>query len=133
MNQPAIKRGATLKRALLGNALFSVVSGLTIVMAHDAVLAWLGLEGINIAGIGFFLILFAAYLFWLASRKDVSALLVKGVIAGDWLWVVGSALLLALVGKAFSTTGWLLIIIIAVIVAGFAIWQGRGLKQNAGR
>ena len=120
-----------LRSALRANAVFSAISGLLIVFAHDQVLAWLGINGLNISAIGGGLILFSAYLFWMSSRTSLLRVLVSGVIAGDWAWVAGSAALVIFKAASFSTMGLFLIVDVALAVMVFAIWQQRGLKNAA--
>ena len=118
----------TLRRALLANAAFSAFSGSLMVFAEASVLSWLGLDSFAILPIGAFLLAFALYLLWMGNHQRVPADLVKGVIAGDWAWVIASVLLLLFKAGLFSTTGILLIIDVAVIVGVFAIMQSRGLR-----
>jgi hypothetical protein len=122
----------TLRRALLANAIFSVICGSLMVFAEGSVSSWLGFNGSGILPIGAFLLVFAVYLVWMANQSSVPTHLVSGVIAGDWAWVLGSVLLLLLRSELFSWTGKLLIIDTAVVVAVFAILQRRGLSLASG-
>lgn len=119
----------SLRRALLGNALFSAISGSLILIAQPLVLSWLGLTGADIRPIGAFLLLFAAYLAWMSRQRRLPRVLVAGVIAGDWTWVLGSVALVVLKPALFSTMGLLLILDVAAVVLAFALWQSRGLKK----
>ena len=116
--------------ALRANALFSAISGLIIVFLHDQVLQWLGIGGVNIIGLGIGLLLFSTYLFWMASRDVLPRSMVSGVIAGDWAWVIASAILLVFKAEVFSTLGIFLVADVALLVLVFAIWQQRGLKRG---
>jgi len=118
----------SLRRALLANAIFSVICGSLMVFAEGSVSSWLGFTGSGVLSIGAFLLVFAVYLVWMANHSSIPKHLVGGVIAGDWAWVLGSVLLLLLRGELFSWTGRLLIIDTAVVVAVFAILQRRGLS-----
>jgi len=118
----------SLRNALRANAVFSGLSGLLIVILHSQVLLWLGLVEINIMVLGVGLVLFSAYLFWMGSREQLDKSMVTGVIGGDWLWVVASAVLLVFKGEMFSTLGVFLVTDVALLVMVFAIWQQRGLK-----
>jgi hypothetical protein len=119
----------TLRNALRANAVFSAISGLIIVFAHDQVLQWLGLSDISIVALGIGLMVFSAYLFWMSSRQALQRDLVTGVIAGDWAWVAASVALLVFKGGMFSTLGLFLVIDVAVVVMIFAIMQQRGLAR----
>lgn len=119
----------SLRNALRANAMFSGVSGLLIVFFHSLVLQWLGISGINIMAVGIGLVLFCAYLFWMAGRNRLPRSLVSGVIVGDWAWVLGSAVLLAFKTHVFSTLGIFLVADVALLVMVFAIWQQRGIAR----
>ena len=118
-----------LRRALLGNALFSGFSGALIVLAEPLVLGWLGLQEISIWPIGAGLLIFSAYLFLMSQSTKLPGALVKGVILGDWVWIAGTAVLLLLKAQLFSGFGVFLLLDIALVVAIFAILQARGLKS----
>ena len=122
------KHASKLRRALLGNALFSGFSGILIVLAEPLVLGWLGLREISIWPIGAGLLIFSAYLFWMSQSTKLPGALVKGVILGDWAWIAGTVVLLLLKAQLFSGFGVFLLLDIALVVATFAILQARGLK-----
>ena len=118
-----------LRRAILGNAIFSGLSGALIILAEPLVVAWLGVPEISIWPVGAGLLLFSAYLFWMGQSTKLPGALVKGVILGDWAWVAGTAVLLLLKAKLFSGFGVFLLLDIAIVVAIFAILQAQGLKK----
>ena len=120
----------SLRNALRANAIFSGVSGLLILILHNQVLNWLGLSGINIMVLGAGLVLFSAYLFWMSNRDQVDKSMISGVIGGDWLWVLASAVLLAFKADVFSTFGIFLFADVALLVMIFAIWQQSGLRRS---
>jgi predicted ABC-type exoprotein transport system permease subunit len=122
------KHASKLRRALLGNALFSGFSGILIVLAEPLVLGWLGLQEISIWPIGAGLLIFSAYLFWMSQSTKLPGALVMGVILGDWAWIAGTVVLLLLKAQLFSGFGVFLLLDIALVVAIFAILQARGLK-----
>ena len=117
-----------LHNALLANAVFSTFCALFIIFAHNLVLGWLGVA-LNIRVLGFALLLFAVYLVWMSRSTHLPRHLVTGVIAGDWAWVVGSVVLVAIKYTSFSTFGVFLTLDIALVVGVFALLQGRGLKR----
>ncbi len=123
------RSAAKLRKALQANAVFSVVSGLLIVVAEPLVLGWLGLEDVGIWPVGAMLIGFSGYLFWMSRNSRVPGALVQGVIFGDWAWVGGTALLVYLKASLFSGFGLFLLLDVAVIVSILAIMQTRGLRH----
>lgn len=123
------KSAAKLRKAIQANVVFSVVSGLMIVLAEPLVLGWLGLEDVGIWPVGAMLIGFSGYLFWMSRNSRVPGALVQGVIFGDWAWVGGTALLVYLKASLFSGFGLFLLLDVAVIVSILAIMQTRGLRH----
>jgi len=119
----------SLRNALRANAIFSGISGLLITFMHSQVLILLGISDVNIMVIGIGLVLFSAYLFWMSSRQQLDKSMVTGVIGGDWLWVLASAVLLIFKASMFSTLGVFLVADVALLVMVFAIWQQRGLSR----
>ena len=81
--------------------------------------------------IGIILLGFAALVYKTASAKIISEKMVKFIIVQDWLWVVGSVLIIALQAFGINRIGFIIIGILALIVADFAIFQQRYLKTTA--
>ena len=68
MNQSVQERQSLLKKALTGNVVFSVVSGVTILFANRALVKFLGLpEKVSLAILGVSLIVYAVML-WLNAH-----------------------------------------------------------------
>lgn len=89
---------------------------------------YLGVDGagwIRLVGIALFP--FAGFVFWLSARPARRPALVRAVCLMDWSWVLASAGLLALGWGAFTWTGAILVDVMAVAVAAFAVLQGRYL------
>lgn len=127
---------APLRRVLLANALFSAISGLACLVAAqgiaDALFATdfslLGLspsETIFELGIG--LLAFAMLVAFVAKRSLLGRGWAKLVIAADLLWILDSAILLAVYSGHFTPFGFEIVLIITVIVALFALGQSVGL------
>lgn len=91
----------------------------------------LGLDGgAWIRLIGLALLPFAALVFWTAGRAAARPALVRAICVLDWSWVLGSALLLAFGWSAFTWTGAVLVDLMAVAVAGYAVLQVRFLGDS---
>ena len=117
-----------LRLALRGNATFSVASGLTCGLAAGPVAAAMGIpEPGVLTGLGLQLCIFAALLYWLASRPEVAVWLAVGVVLADVLWVVGTIPLV--VSGALTATGNAVALAIAAVVATFAVLQTLGIKR----
>ncbi|MGH1366762.1 MAG: hypothetical protein ACRBF0_24600 [Calditrichia bacterium] len=123
---------APLRNVLKTNAGFSLMSGLAMTFMAEQVAGWLGIAphiAVPIVGIG--LILFAASVYFTATRDPLPAGQVKFIIIQDWLWVAGSALVILLNPFGFSSAGLWITGIVALIVMMFAIGQKNWLKASS--
>ena len=77
--------------------------------------------------VGLALLPFAGLAFWVSARPAGRPALVRAVCVLDWAWVLGSAVLLALGWSAFTWTGAILVDLMALAVAAFAVLQARYL------
>ena len=117
-----------LRLALRGNGSFSLLSGLILAAAARPVSVLLGVEPPAILLIlGIVLIIYGIDLFWVASRPEIDTRLATAAVVLDVLWVLGSAALLLTGLVSLTAAGVWAVIIVADIVALFAIWQGYGL------
>lgn len=122
----------TLRQGLLANAIFSSLCGLSMVLAAPTLAAWAGLPGplpLWILGPG--LLLFAADLLHQASRPQISRSRALTTTLADLGWVVGSAALLLGWPELLNGAGRIAVIVVAVVVADCALWQGLGLRRLA--
>ena len=117
-----------LRRALLGNALFSTLSGMTILLAQKWVLRILGLSNrVSLLVLGIGLIIFATTLVANALRQKVKTSDAWIAVSMDMAWVVGSYVLIFVV--PFSRGGKWLIGVVAELVFLFAILQILGIRR----
>jgi uncharacterized membrane protein len=121
---------STLLRGALGaNALFSVSTGLLLVGPPEWTAAMLGDVipwMLRLIGVG--LLLFAAFLVWVARRPESRAAYALLATGADLGWVAGSAVLLVLPVPIFSSTGVWIVAGVAGVVLAFALLQGAGLR-----
>src|SRR6266853_6630854 len=97
-------RQQLLRMALMGNALFSTISGLTLIRAGHWVVRLLGLpEAVNLITRGISLLVFAVTLAVFARKKPIKVSDAWIAVVLDLAWVIGSYPLLFVV--PFSTTG----------------------------
>lgn len=133
MNMPPI-RYLLLRISLLGNANFSLLCGLILMIAPQGVGAWLGfaqpgqLAGVSMAlGIG--LLAFGGALIVLATRSRPPLSWVRAVIAADGFWVLGSAaLVLTPWADAMGRRGVWTVILVAGMVSIWGILQWLGVR-----
>jgi hypothetical protein len=79
-------------------------------------------------GTGIFLVVFAAFVLGVATRKKIETRNVQLITALDVMWTIGSFLLVILVHKEISILGNALIVAVALWVAAMAFLQNKSLK-----
>jgi hypothetical protein len=128
MNQSVEERQGLLKKALTGNAVFSVVSGVAILFANRWLVKFLGLpEKVSLAILGVSLIGYAALLWLNAHRPKIKITDAWVAVIMDVIWVVGSyALILAM---PFSVGGKWAVALVAELVLAFAVLQWLGIRR----
>ncbi|HXM19872.1 MAG TPA: hypothetical protein VN948_01235 [Terriglobales bacterium] len=128
MNQSNEEPQRLLKKALMGNALFSILSGVAILFANRWLVQFLGLpEKISLAILGFGLIGYAATLLLNARRPKIKITDAWVAVVMDLIWVVGSYVLILFV--PFSVGGKWIVALVAELVLAFAILQWFGIRR----
>jgi len=128
MDQTVEERQGLLKKALTGNAAFSVVSGVAILFANRWLVKFLGLpDNVSLGLLGISLIVYAVLL-WLNARKA------KIKLSGAWIaivmdsvWVIGSYALIVVV--PLSVAGKWVVALVAELVLAFAVLQWMGVRM----
>jgi len=112
----------------MGNALFSTISGLTLILAGQRVVRLLGLpEAVNLLTMGISLLVFAVTLVVFARKKPIKVSDAWMAVLLDLAWVIGSYPLLLVV--PFSTTGKWIVGIVAEGVMLFTLVQWLGIRR----
>ncbi len=121
----------SLRRALGANVLFSTTCA-TISLAFATPIAqWMGIPDPRILwALGIGLLLFAASIVYLLRQPQLKANAVRSIILQDWLWVIGSALLVATQAFGLSQEGYWLVVLIALEVMALALFQQYFLKHQ---
>jgi hypothetical protein len=128
MNQSVEERQDFLKKALTGNAVFSVVSGVAILFANRWLVKFLGLpEKVSLAILGVSLIGYAALLWLNAHRPKIKITDAWVAVTMDVIWVVGSYTLIFAV--PFSVGGKWVVALVAQLVLAFAVLQWLGIRK----
>jgi hypothetical protein len=131
MNQSVEERQALLKKALTGNAVFSVVSGVVILFANRWLIKFLGLpDKVSLAILGVSLIVYAAILWLNARRPKIKIPDAWVAVTMDAVWVVGSYTLIVVV--PFCVGGKWVVALMAEVVLAFAILQWLGIRRVRG-
>jgi len=128
MNSACEERTCLLRKALLGNALFSALSGLTLLFAQKSVLRIFGLfNRVSLVVLGVGLIIFAATLVVNARRQRVKTSDAWVAVLMDVAWVLASYVLIFVL--PFSMEGKWVIGVVAELVLLFAILQFMGIRR----
>ena len=128
-----------LRNALRGNGMFSTVSGIAFIVGSSQIADFLGIADADILGLmkgstfllitGVSLLLFAGGLFFNSSRSTIIKGLAWEAVALDVIWVLGSAIVLLTDALPFTTAGSWAVLIVADIVATFALFQYLGIRR----
>lgn len=125
----SVKPGKLLRSALVGNATFSMVCGLVLIVGASRMAALLGVHSAVPLVLGVGLLPFAWIVLRAARRSDIRAAGVNTIIFMDAAWVVASALLLIVGWRAPTVAGTWTVVLVADMVATFGVLQWWGLRQ----
>jgi hypothetical protein len=113
-----------LRRAMIGNALFSAVCAFGFLIFSRNLSVALDLPVLALQLVAFALVGFVGLLLFgvLSAHTRMVGLV---AIWLDWAWVLGSAGVVFFLGAAAQIA----VLAVAMAVAGFAVWQQKGLQQ----
>lgn len=130
MNKQMSHKQRLLRRALQGNTLFSVISGVVILAMNRTLVEFLGLpSNASLTSLGIGLLGYAAWLLWIASREKIRIVDAWIAVILDMVWAVGSYALLFAV--RFSSGGKWAVALVAELVFLFGVMQWLGLRRIA--
>jgi hypothetical protein len=119
-----------IRRAFKLNAVLSLLTGLALAALPGFLGRWIGFEmPLLYVAIGIVVLIFAADVWWVATRPNVRSDWGRLIFAFDVAWVVGSVIVLAAIPAVFTTIGVALIGGTAAVVAGFALAEFVGLRR----
>jgi hypothetical protein len=120
-----------LRNSLLGNAAFSILSGLSFAIAAASVSSLLGIEQIELVrSVGIGLLAFASFVAFVATRPVIDLSAALAIVIGDLSWVVGTVPIVML--GVLSPSGVVAALAIADIVLVFAGLQYWGIRRVRG-
>jgi hypothetical protein len=119
-----------LRFALRLDGLASAMVGALNLIGANPVGAWVGAPGAVVLGAGAFMLAYGLVALWLSARARLDTWLVWAVIVGNLVWVAGSVLLTRSDWINPATTGLVLLLGQAILVAVFAQLQYLGLRQS---
>lgn len=116
-----------LRTTLLVNAISSGATGSLLAFFPGMVADIFGVtEKTYFLEVGIFLVLFAAFVIFVATRKPIKIRSVMLVTTLDLLWVLGSMVAVFMLAGIVSTIGIVLIIAVAAWVSMMALLQFKG-------
>jgi hypothetical protein len=119
-----------LRRALLGNAVFSLLVGVICLVEATTLAVWTGIQPPAVFTVlGALLIPFAVALGWLALLGADVRTAGRIILALDVGWVVVSVVLLLAGWLPLTNAGWWAVALVADVVALFAVLEYLGLRR----
>ena len=116
-----------LRYTLIANSIFSAISGVVLILFDQFFVSFFAIE-YDFSQTGISLALFSVLVLYTGLRSQINNVLVWIIITMDILWVAGSVILL-LSPVNLSAGGSWSVIIVAIFVADFALFQYKGLKK----
>jgi hypothetical protein len=122
-----------LKTTLTINAVSSGATGILLIAFAKTIAALFGIAQIGpFIGTGVFLLVFATYVFVVATKNPADPRSVKLITALDLLWVLASAIAIVTGYTTLSGFGVFAIAAVAAWVAGMAFLQSKGIRAEHG-
>jgi hypothetical protein len=119
-----------LRRAILGDAIFSGASAVLLSFGAGALAPFLNLPETLLRESGLFLIAYAALVGWLGTRPSMPKALVVTAIAGNAAWTVASIVLLFSGAVTPNLLGEAFVMAQAIAVGALAELQYIGLRRS---
>ena len=119
-----------LRHVLRANTVFSVLSGVVVLMAAAPLSELMGINNpfvFYVLGMG--LLPFAGFVFYTSQQTELNTRLVKIILVMDAFWVVGSYFLIFSGTVPFTAAGKWIVGLIAEVVFIFAILEMIGLRR----
>jgi|GEM_PF-5903675 len=132
MNRQSAPSFLMLHTAMRASAAFTSLSGATFIMNAATFSIMTGFPTVVLHSVGALLLGFALFLLLGARcgvRHEVTIAVASTAVILDWLWVAGSALIAAPGLFPVSNGTRVVIACLAVVVALFAVWQQRDLRE----
>ncbi|GEK20073.1 hypothetical protein [Cellulomonas xylanilytica] len=119
----------TLRRVLVADALVGLAAAVGLLAATDLYARLTGLPVPVLRGVGLTLVGYVVALTWTSRVHPLRRRAVRALVVANWAWVVASAaLLVALPATPFGVVS---VVGQAVVVAGFAVAEGRLLRHSS--
>ena len=128
-HSPTMSRARAREYGLLGNAVFSLLTGVILVAASGSVATFLGIPDSRVlVGIGIGLLPFAGHLLLALRRKFVRVGEIYYLSAMDGVWVLGSVVIWLFGLVPFTAAGMVVFGLVALTVGDFMVMQVVGVR-----
>ena len=121
-----------LRRAILGDAIFSGASAVMLTFGGGGLAPWLNLPEALLRETGLFLIVYAILVGWLGTRQAMPKAMVAIVIAGNVAWTLASIALLFSGAVTPNLLGEVFVAAQAIATGALAELQYIGLRRSGG-
>lgn len=125
-----VKNQNLLSRILWWDFILGFSAGLAGLLLYKIVAEICGLMEFVILFISSVTLVYSLFAFYLASRKEQSAILVRYLVLANWFWTIVSLVILFFHAANATILGLLFIIGQILIVGGLAYLEGRQLEKN---
>jgi hypothetical protein len=122
------ENSSLLRRALIGNGLFSITSGLIAVVLAAQVADLIGVNQIVMLAVGIGVVGFGIAILISARRHPINLVEARLTVVADVSWVIAAAVIIV-IPSLLTTEGNLLLGAISVVVGLFAILQTVGIRH----
>jgi hypothetical protein len=120
-----------LRRTLFGNVAFSLASGVAVLLFSGPIAEFMGIAApALLLVIGGGLLAFALMVFQTARQVPLNRARATLILIADVLWVVGTAVILVTDLFALTDGGKVVSLVVALIVADFAVFEWIGLRRG---
>jgi hypothetical protein len=119
----ALPRDTLLRLVLKLDALVTGLNGIAYLAAAEPLEELLGVSAALMRPVGAFLVLFAAAVWFVATRRVVSRPAVLAIATANGVWAIGSLVFAAAGASSPSTVGTVWVVLQALVVGGFAALQ----------
>jgi hypothetical protein len=127
----ALPRDTLLRLVLKLDALVTGVNGVAYLAAAEPLEELLGVSAALMRPVGAFLVLFAAVVWFVATRRVVPRGAALAIAAANAVWALGSLVFAAAGASSPSTVGTVWVVLQALVVGGFAALQALATRPGS--
>ena len=119
-----IKGRELLRKILWSDAVLGGTTALAGLLFYNSLTTMLGLTTRFITVVSAVTLLYAVVAVRLATQKNMSVSLLRGLIGANWLWTLVSVVLFLIYYRAATGLGLSFLVAQTIVVGGLAYWEG---------